>query len=144
MKINQYGQVTYNSQEIFEQLYENADLSIASILGDVADIVSSNWPVVVLTVLESVLTMKSPKFSLEALRSLKLFPTIKLVAELEVIVTIPATESYILEPLLIEDQAPMSTTCWPFNIKSLASLLIEIAFLEVIVFIDEIGDHLMS
>ena len=38
MKINQYGQVTYNSQEIFEQLYENADLSIASILGDVTDI----------------------------------------------------------------------------------------------------------
>ena len=38
MKINQYGQVTYNSQEIFEQLYENAELSIASILGDVADI----------------------------------------------------------------------------------------------------------
>ena len=38
MKTNQYGQVTYNSQELFEQLYQNADLSIASVLGDVTDI----------------------------------------------------------------------------------------------------------
>ena len=38
MKTNQYGQVTYNSQELFEQLYQNADLSIASVLGDATDV----------------------------------------------------------------------------------------------------------
>tara|TARA_Y100001970_G_scaffold90489_2_gene114124 strand:- start:16129 stop:16665 length:537 start_codon:yes stop_codon:yes gene_type:complete len=37
MKIDQYGQVTYSSQDIFEKLYQNADLCIASVLGEISD-----------------------------------------------------------------------------------------------------------